>query len=97
MSAVEQTLPEKIRQRRAQMLVHSCIYYLYDDSLVSDHTWQQWADELVALQREHLSPIGFYDAEFADWDASTGYHLPKDEWVTSKALQLIRHRDFTTT
>lgn len=90
---VEQTIQEKIRQKRAQMLVHSCIYYLYDDSLVTDHTWQAWADELVELQKDYKDPIGFYDEAFKDWDASTGYHLPKDEYVVNKALHLLRRRD----
>jgi hypothetical protein len=59
-----------------------------DDSIVSDEQWQRWADELSALQREHPGDIGFYDKEFADWDGSTGMHLPHDEWTREKALQV---------
>lgn len=90
---VPQTPAEKIRQRRAQMLVHSFIYYVLNDSVVSDHQWQRWADELVQLQKEYPEPIGFYDKEFADWDASSGYHLPKDGWVSGEALWLLRFID----
>ena len=43
----------KIRQRRSQMLIHSCLYYEMDDSIVSDDQWQQWADELEVLQKEN--------------------------------------------
>lgn len=88
-----QTLAEKIKQRRAQMLVHSCIYYELNDNIVSDHKWQEWADELEKLQKENpqLLNIGFYDQHFQDWDGATGNHLPhRDSWVYNKALYLLR-------
>ena len=49
-SLYKQTIEEKIRQRRSQMLIHSHIYYEMDDNIVDDHTWQRWADELAELQ-----------------------------------------------
>lgn len=82
------TIPERIQQRRVQMLTHSYLYYQLDAPIVSDETWQRWADELTALQRQHSAGIGFYDAAFADWDGSTGMHLPRDEWVRQNALRL---------
>lgn len=93
MTAAPQTIRELIRQRRAQMLIHSFIYYILDDNLISDHQWQRWADELVALQEQYPERIGFYDEAFVDWDASSGYHLPKDGWVIDKSLRLVRYRD----
>ena len=65
-SLVKQTIKEKIRQRRTQMLVHSYIYYEKDDNIVSDFKWQEWADELRDLQNNHPDEcnIGFYDKEF---------------------------------
>lgn len=87
----------KIRHRRAQMLVHSCIYYELNDNIVSDHKWQAWADELEALQKAHpeCMEIGFYDANFKDWDGSTGNHLPhRDAWVYKKALYLLHCRTY---
>jgi NAD-dependent DNA ligase len=87
----------KIRQRRAQMLVHSCIYYELNDNIVSDHRWQKWADELEELQRNHphCCNIGFYDSEFANWTGATGNHLPhRDPWVMRKAQYIIMlHRN----
>ena len=82
----------KIRQRRAQMLIHSCIYYEMDDNIVSDHRWQAWADELEALQlaNPHCCNINFYDNEFRNWDGSTGNHLPhRHPWVLSKANYIL--------
>lgn len=73
------------------MLVHSRIYYVLGDNVVSDHQWQAWANELAALQAEHPEPIGFYDKEFAGWDGSSGYDLPlKDEWVINKTAHVLR-------
>lgn len=82
---------ELIRRRRAQMLIHSCIYYELNDNIVSDDTWQKWADELEQLQsKEKDIEIGFYDSEFGDWTGATGNHLPlRDPWVKSKAKYIL--------
>lgn len=83
------TLEEKIRRRRLQMMVHSYLYYELDSSVISDAKWQEWADELTELQ-EQEKVIGFYDEEFADWNGSTGMHLPKDDWVDRRAKWLLK-------
>lgn len=86
------TLEEKIRQRRAQMIVHSYAYERLNISIVSDHKWQQWADELVELQKQCLI-IGFYDDEFADWTGATGSHLPQNAYAHAVAMDLINSVD----
>jgi hypothetical protein len=93
---VQQTIPEKIKQRRSQMLVHSCLYYDMDDSIIDDHTWQRWADELSELQNEYPQhcKIGFFDKEFVGWDGTSGYHLPlRDPWVRNKATQILSYSE----
>jgi NAD-dependent DNA ligase len=88
----EDEIVSKIRQRRAQMLIHSCIYYELNDNIVSDHRWQRWADELEVLQRDNPTccNIGFFDSEFSNWDGSTGNHLPhRNPWVLRKATYII--------
>lgn len=82
---------ERIKQRRSQMLVHSYIYYHMGDSIVSDDTWQRWANELRDLQAVHGWYIGWYDNEFKDWNGNTGCHLPRDEWVINKARGLLSY------
>jgi hypothetical protein len=83
-----QTLSEKIRQRRTQMLVHSYLYYVLDENVIDDHKWQEWADELTELQKQK-KVIGFYDKEFSDWTGATGTHLPFDPWVIQRAKVLL--------
>ena len=85
-------LIELVRRRRSQMLIHSCIYYELNESIISDHQWQAWADELQKLQKEHPSclRIDFYDWEFRDWDGATGAHLPhRNPWVFQKANYIL--------
>lgn len=87
-----QTLSEKIRQRRIQMLVHSYIYYHLDSNVVSDDKWQQWADELTELQKRKKN-IGFYDEAFSDWTGASGAFLPFDPWVKERAKKLLTQRE----
>ena len=81
-----------ILRRRLQVLVHSCIYYHFNDSLISDAKWQRWANELVQLQREypHIARRVDYHAEFKNFDATTGFDLPiTNPEIERKAQQLI--------
>lgn len=74
------------------MLIHSCIYYELDNSVISDDVWQRWADELEQLQLKYPehTKIGFFDFEFSDWTGATGNHLPlRDPWVISKARYIL--------
>lgn len=83
-------LEEIIRYRRL-MLVHCCIYYRLDDSVISDHKWQQMAEYLQHLQETYGWRAGFYDQHFENWDASTGYHLPADADVMRVARRTLTH------
>lgn len=78
---------------RRLLLVHSHIYYRLDDSLVSDHKWQEWADYLALLQCYYGWEAGFYDRYFEDWDGSTGYHLPSNHFIADRARRLLEYRD----
>jgi len=91
--STKQTIKEKIKQRRSQMLVHSFLYYRMDEPIIDDDKWQRWANELRDLQE--LNPndcnIGFYDEEFKDWNGDTGFKLPlNDPEVIKKAMQIKR-------
>lgn len=90
-SGQELVIAEKIQQRRLQILVHSCIYYELNGSVISDRQWDTWAKELVALQKKYptiAAQVVWADA-FANFDGTTGFNLPiKDEWVMKKAMQM---------
>lgn len=83
----------KIRQRRYQMLVHSRLYYIDDEPIITDTQWQHWANELRDLQNKYpeLTNIGLHDKVFSDWTGDTGYHLPlMDPDVACRALWVLR-------
>lgn len=87
----ELEIAELIQQRRLQILVHSCIYYDLNKNIVSDKKWDEWAKELVVLQKKYpaIAEQVIWHEAFKDWDASTGAFLPiKDPWVQKKAMQL---------
>lgn len=82
---------ELIERRRRQIAVHSELYYRMNESIISDHTFDQWCKELVELQLRHphvARAAALYD-KFKDFDGSTGFHLTGDPWVLSKAMNLL--------
>lgn len=44
-----------ILRRRLQVLVHSCIYYVFNENIIPDFTWSAWARELAELQEKYPS------------------------------------------
>lgn len=82
-----------ILRRRLQVLVHSCIYYVFNENIVSDSTWSEWARELTQLQKDYpkIADRVDYAKEFKGFDASTGYHLPtRNIEIMNKAQDLLR-------
>lgn len=87
------TIAELINRRRRQILVHSIIYYKYNDNIISDYTWSKWAKELVELQKTYpdTAKSCVFAKEFEDFDGSTGFNLPlENPWGVSKAWQLLK-------
>lgn len=80
-----------IRRRRAQILLHSCLYYGLDSPIVSDDTWQRWADELAFMPFEK---IDFFDEEFEDFTGATGMHLPFYDFIDKAILLSKYHIDY---
>lgn len=89
-------IAELIQRRRLQLLVHSCLYYNMDTNIISDKQWDEWARELVKLQKDYpelSNNVCWYEA-FKDWDASTGAFLPLDDpWVIQKARMFCKVKD----
>ena len=80
----------RIRQLRICLAVHSYIYYELCDNLVSDDTWQAWAQELVEMHAKYPAYTDAYDEYFNDWDGTTGFHLCKIPGLYSSAQRLLR-------
>ena len=81
-----------IKQRRLQLLVHSCIYYEFNQSIIDDATWAKWAIELEQLQTAYpaIADKVEWAEVFKDFDHSTGYNLPVlDPRVMRKARQIL--------
>lgn len=86
-----QTIAEKIKQRRRQMLVHSYIYYELNKNIVSDFVWAKWAKELEQLQKdypEESKSVEYYEY-FKDWDGSSGAFLKFGENIKTVAHILL--------
>lgn len=87
----------RIRKLRAMLLVNACIYYDYNDNLISDYLYDKLSYELADLQKRYselIYKIGFFDSSFSSFEGFTGYNLPfRDPWVRAKAYQLINYRN----
>lgn len=86
---------ELINRRRHQIIVHSAIYYEYNDNLITDTTFDNWCKELVQLSTDF--PIEAREAglhrEFEGFDGSTGAFLPYHDYRTmAKAEYLIKNK-----
>lgn len=93
---IKQTIEERIRQRRLQLLVHSFLYYDLDTNIVSDSKWSEWAADLVCLQKQfpkESEKVIYYET-FKDFDGSTGFDLDyRRPEIMSKAYQLLRYQE----
>ena len=74
-------------------MVHSCIYYEFNENIIDDHEFDRRAKELVELQEKYpeiAEKVEWADA-FAGFDGSSGYHLPyRNPWVMKTAKRLLR-------
>jgi hypothetical protein len=77
-SLSREAIAELITRRRRQILVHSVIYYRWNDNVIDDHTFDLWSKELAELQEKYpdiAAECEWHEA-FADFDGSTGAFLP---------------------
>ena len=79
-----------IKQRRLQMLLHSCLYYELNTELISDAQFDTWAVELATLLKENPDVYSDrFDEYFVNWTGDTGMHFNhRDPWVLNRAEYL---------
>lgn len=89
----------KIKQRRLQIIVHSCIYYKFDCNIIDDYTYNEWTLELARLQGkypEESKAVTEYYEEFKEWQGEqcgSGFNLPyNNPDIVGKAQYLLRLR-----
>ena len=72
---------ELIARRRRQILIHSALYYRMNESIISDHVYDQWTKQLADLQQQHpaAAQAAAHAEAFKDFDGSTGFDLPINE------------------
>lgn len=86
----------RILHLRRMLAIHSHMYYVIDQPIVSDSKWDSWALELARLQKLEPGAFNFLDKQFTDWDGTTGYHLVTyDPWVHDKSTQLLKYHNKT--
>lgn len=95
---IDQLIRDIIRLRSA-LTVNSGLYYLHNETAVTDEKWDEMARQLVTLQATDprlLDHIGFFDSYFKDFDGSTGYHLPYTQQpfadIVLRALDHFKHK-----
>lgn len=89
-------IEELIHRRRRQILIHSYLYYQMNTNIISDHMYDSLCKELAELQQNHPTEsnnVEFYKEDFKLFDGSTGFDLPKDDWLHVLSQQLLaEHR-----
>ena len=85
-------ISELIKRRRLQILIHSCIYYEFNQNLITDIQWSTWALELEQLQAKYpdiAKQVVWADA-FKGFNHSTGYNLPlRDPWIMGRTKWIM--------
>lgn len=89
----EYPIASEIQRLRLQMLVHSYLYYRKGTNIISDKEFDERAHRLADLQSRYFTiscKVKCFKEEFADWEGSTGMHLPlNNPWVMHKAEDLV--------
>lgn len=83
-----------INRRQRQVLVHSCIYYHFNQNIISDHDYDRWCYEIVGFREQlpHIFEQSVYKDAYENFDGSTGFDLPfKDHDVVDKAIRLLHY------
>lgn len=91
LSSEDKKIKELINRRRRQILVHSCLYYRMNTSLISDQAFDKWSYELVDLQRKHpeIAAQCIYAKTFETFDGSTGFDLPLENVKVVKTAEYL--------
>lgn len=79
-----------INSLRKSFLVHSYLYYHLDKSVISDNLFNARAKMLARLQKEHPQITAIYQEYFENFDPSTGFDIPVDDWIKQQAEERLK-------
>lgn len=91
-----ETVRSRMDRLRRQVEIHSIIYYKFDTNIVSDKQFDDWCQELVALQSANpeAAKEGYKADKFADFTGDTGMQFMYEIEHYSLAQWLIaRHEN----
>ena len=81
-----------INRRERQILVHSCLYYQFNENLIQDHVYDAWSKALAEFIQSHKEEFreSVYYTAFKDYDGCSGFDLPfSDPMVVGVAEGLL--------
>ena len=85
-----------INRKENQILVNSCIYYRFNDNLISDYQYDNIGLELIELSKKYPEKFkqSFHYQSFKDYVTSecpSGFNLPfNTPDVVKKAIHLLK-------
>ena len=82
---------ELINRRERQVLVHSCLYYHFNTSIITDAEYDKWSHQLYDLIVEN--PVEFKNSvfykDFKTFDGNTGMGLPYDSAYAMRVAERL--------
>jgi ribonuclease HI len=89
----------RIDELREMLHAHSYVYYELNETVISDHDWDEMAKKLVQLQVQypHAKRQGYLAEYFQNFDGSTGFDMPWTDHIKGIAEKMVeRHREGLT-
>ena len=91
-SVSSEQIKELIKRRRNQILVHSYIYFRLFDNIISNETFDKWANELIELQTKYpelSAEVELYDVFDSFTSVGCSSALPLDNKKLANKAQLL--------
>lgn len=88
---INEEILELINRRERQVLVHSCLYYHFNTSIITDAEYDKWSHQLYDLIVEN--PLEFKNSvfykDFKTFDGNTGMGLPYDSAYAMRVAERL--------
>lgn len=88
---IDESVLELINRRERQVLVHSCLYYYFNTSIITDSQYDKWSHQLYDLIQgnpEEFKQSAHYK-DFINFDGNTGMGLPYDSPFAIRVVERL--------